>query len=801
MRAITGTGDAIGDLIWEGSRHGELGWATGVAGTRAGASPQRVMMWGDSVCAHVKKTSDVLWTQVVRAGKVPSGLIGTWRPGDIEGGYWGGWGGQSSTRAYTAQYDRVIRSDDGGDTWANTSITGFPVYANEGPQRAFGPKGATDDQNADVFYIGMGGAKMHVSLDGGATKTQPASLPAPSAPSDTLARYTCVAVDEGSSMTGGGTSRRSRVAASPCGQGVWLSTDGGVTFTDVTGSSGVTAVSNLAWVNGKLFASSVNAESGNAFGSTTNLKKYDPAGGTWTDVAHGMELNGDFIQFIMADPRYTNGYWAFTSGGVPMHTQNGASFVNFYGLGGTAPNKHYIYAQTQPEERPLLGKYYRYTGAGGAISCGAIVDGRMYLPQGFAVISTVAASFPTAGADYTTPFGPLWPTWRAEVSGIEEIVGQNVEWIYNTVDSRWDLWCGGQDRAATRWEDGSRGHLASTITFPIQRSDSHSMLRGGVPGFAALRRTREDNGTPAFSFTLDGKTWQKCNNQPPQPDSAVYECGIGLAHGVVGQLSVIPTRAPGVPMHTADAGSTPWIETDFYIDATKLDFSAWKSPSNTGQVYNGFQGSNFANQHHNACLDPVTGDAYCVNIGATDNEGTASWAQQPDPKGWAGIYRMAHDEFGVYRRIHAGHPAFTANFAYFDCKLIADGAGHLVFIPNYLPGNNPTDGAASTGVHPVLYTIAGDVLTQITSVWNAQCINFGAPYPGDTSPCLWFLAWGPGGWGYYYSRDLGVTAKGPFSIAPGGYNSYFAAHPAEWGVIATPKQANGHALGRFKLTA
>lgn len=777
-------GDLIGDFVWEGSRHGGNGWQTGLTGSADGTM---VISWGDVSPPMKKAVTADEWTPLIRRGKVPPDLVGdvgarAALPGAVDGGYHAAFGGRSNTRIYLAQQDRVIVSRD-GETFATTAIKGLPVGANEGGARHWGHRGASDPVNEDVYYVFMGQHGLRYTLDGGATAMEPRWCPRPSGRPDPAHRFGLVEVDKDSAVVSG---RKGRIAFSPCGEGVWLSTDGGVTGTRISTAGGdgqVDLVSCLTWIGGKLYVC--------GYDPTTNLplpdniRVYDPDAGTWSRIA-----SREQFQDIVPDPRHPGGFWAFMMSNECLHSRNGtgSDFVYFVGYGnGEAPNKTHLFCRMKPRHRPLVAAKYRYHSILYAMSKPQVIGDYLYAPLGLGVARTLVADFPLAGAsDHDPVSSAKWPLWEEDCAGIEEIVGMSALWMGNR------LVCLGQDVPITVWEDGVRGHKATVKSFPGNAlSDAHSGMRGSEPGYAVVRRTRRTQ-TPVggFCYTLDGgRTWQDMPNQPQQGPAAIWESGCGVA-GPAEVALCFPTRYGAQPQMTEDLGATPWKNLRFWIGDAEIDMAM---PS--GNVFNGFHGGDFSKNHHLACEDPGNpGTFYAVNIGGTLDEAKTSFVF--DPRGIAGIYRMVPGDYPNFRRIYAGHPAHTANFGFYDTKLIADGRGHLVYISNYLPSD-----VLSADNKAVAYDIATGKLRPIEGVRNCESISFGAPFPGDADPCLWAIGWTfPRKHGLFFSRDLGRNWNGPFSldVPGGGHVDYIDAHQTEWGVLGAAVKSRGHAIGRFR---
>jgi hypothetical protein len=915
----------LGDFDWESSRHGSLGWTTHAHGSADG---QYVVFGADVAPLAIKHVDDEECRMLVLPGRGFDDVIGLGDhvftlgvPNGTEGSYHGAFGGTSNQIVWMTYGDSVYVTTDvhaAEPQFTKTAITGMPVHSNGGLGRVFGKKGAPDPVNDKVYYIFMGQAGLHYTLDQGATKVSPGWCPAPSHPiADTTGRYGLISIDPASAMTAAGaTSRRSRIAFAPSGQGIWLSTDGGASGTKIsntvhyvsaapsdsvgangdyyvnttthkifgpkasgawpggagadvapggatvfygtdpiyavsggangnyylrqgteqlfgpkasgtwpgvldfslpagiTGPSIIDAVSAMEWVGSKLYVAAINKFTSNPE-LVRNLHCYDASAGTWSKVDTATQANIP-VQCLTKDPRFTNGLFCWLQNNEFLHTQDGSTFVEWFGNNyGPTGNKASGVCRTKPRFRPRVAAKFRYQGAGFAVSDPCVVGDYIYMPTGLGPLRTLLADFPLTGAlgDNADPnTSTKWPLWEEDCANFELVVAQMALFVEG--DDEVTLWCGGQDIAIPLWEDGRRGHRATVYSFPSDGSlsDIHCMAQGSAPSWAVGRRTRATgNVVPGFCYTTDNQKWHNMPNQPAQGDAAVYESG-GCAAGPLGEALCFPGRYGGNPMGTRDFGATAWVSLRFWIGGTELDMSDWI----TNEMANGFQGSNFSNMHHLVWHDNAhPGNYYCVNIGASNTPAdTGDWVT--DPLGWAGIYHMAPGDWPNFRRVYAGHPNHTANFALYDAKLIGDGNGDLFFKTNYLPQD-----AKSQHVHLARFNMTTWQKTLLTNLTNVVSFAFGAPFPGDSQKCLWALGWKPlsqsdadnpaippdrGDFGLWYCRDhdqATPTFVGPFSVDTEnlGFMSYIDAHPTEFGVIAGALHTRGHALGRYKMRA
>src|SRR3989442_3209103 len=75
------------------------------------------------------------------------------------------------TRLYMAYRGYIYRSNNSGGTWSLTSFSNIAMDPNDG-YRMFGPKMAVDPANADVVYAGTAQNGLWVTTDGGTSWTR-----------------------------------------------------------------------------------------------------------------------------------------------------------------------------------------------------------------------------------------------------------------------------------------------------------------------------------------------------------------------------------------------------------------------------------------------------------------------------------------------------------------------------------------------------------------------------------------------------------------------------------------------------
>lgn len=179
----------------------------------------------------------------------------------------------------------IYKSFDKGNTWKQ--VLPVFVYSNSklesGSQRKCGNPMDIDPQNPEVVYAGTQSNGLYRSLSKGDSGTwfQRGSIP-----SGSQVGTKSVVVDKYSPLVSG---RSSVVYASVYNNGVFISTDGGDTFTKIAGSPKCPQ-----WmVLGPDSALYVTNENVSSLGSTGGIWKYK--GGNWTAITPASNPNGSFL--------------------------------------------------------------------------------------------------------------------------------------------------------------------------------------------------------------------------------------------------------------------------------------------------------------------------------------------------------------------------------------------------------------------------------------------------------------------------------------------------------------------------
>lgn len=284
--------DNSGAYSWNRFETGGGGYFTGI--DFSNTTPGLMYVRSDVTPLHVMKpgsdrwsfTGDTFWPEKA-AGKV----------GTIYG-----FGGSTGTAVHptnnqivftamgnaTFNFDGaqgIYKSTDQGATWRQ--VLSVYVFANDkqesGNQRKCGNPLAIDPQNPDVVYAGTQSNGVYRSVQGGenGTWTKIGSIP-----NGVKVGTKSIVIDRFSSLTSG---RSSVVYASLYNNGVFKSTDGGETFTKMTGSPKC-AQWMVQGPDGTIYATN---EFNSALGSAGGIWKYN--GTSWIEISPAGYPNGSFL--------------------------------------------------------------------------------------------------------------------------------------------------------------------------------------------------------------------------------------------------------------------------------------------------------------------------------------------------------------------------------------------------------------------------------------------------------------------------------------------------------------------------
>ena len=223
--------------------------------------------------AYIRDSADAEWTPLLDATNVPASVLARER---MYQGYVLSSAIAKSDENYIAAdaSGYVLLSTDGGVTFTETN---FPAQttpgqaSNNGARKLYNERLVFDPTDKNTIYRGHYEPKLQVSFDAGVTVTSPASFPTPTSSGQGDSGVCGICIDTSSALTSG---RHSRVMANSHGNGWYISTDGGVTWSAVAGSQTTKVAHAVMNSVGDLYVCD----------DSTTIRKYTKSGGTWSTL-------------------------------------------------------------------------------------------------------------------------------------------------------------------------------------------------------------------------------------------------------------------------------------------------------------------------------------------------------------------------------------------------------------------------------------------------------------------------------------------------------------------------------------
>src|ERR1700727_1024102 len=283
----------------------------------------------------------------------------------------------------------LFKSTNKGTTWTQTAFP--PVSANPNDSYRYnGQKMAIDPNNPNIVYVGTSSSGLFVSKDGGNTWSKVSAIPAAAGQG-----ITGILFDP--AIKGAVNGVTQTIFASSYGPGVYESTNGGASWTALTGGPS-DVVSAAVSSTGVYYAS-----------DGSNLWSY--AGGKWTELTSG----GAGIQAIAVNPSNPN----------EIVVVSGAGYLNIsYNAGATWTGPMWSSNQVTSADIPWLAAANKasagnvYMTVGGA-AFNPANPSQMVISAGTGVWTTTQV--PTSGATSSTPV-----TWTDQSVGIENLVANEI---------------------------------------------------------------------------------------------------------------------------------------------------------------------------------------------------------------------------------------------------------------------------------------------------------------------------------------------------------------------------------------
>ena len=507
----------------------------------------------------------------------------------------------------------VYKSTDGGRifTAGNLSVSGNP----NGPWRCSGERLNVDPYNANIVYYGSDTEGLYRSTDGGSTWSQITVGGAPAATANVLTIQ--FARSGGTASAFGQVVTRTLYGIVADGD-VYRSNDGGLTWSIISSGTPLSGHANSATIdqNNSLWV---------VQGASRNVWKYD---GSWTTYLVGLGQN---LQAVTIDPGNASRVFAIAvDGSVGRSLDGGQSWVNF------GPEQFANALGWLPQ--PVAG--WRSTG-------GIYFDSNsnLWIPQGNEGMLTYTPS----PANSETPANP--PRWTIVSQGIEEFCTQNViipkgsgDRVYLAVMDATGMVISNPDTFSARWITLQGNNLLS--------NSSGVAACPNDPNYIAittsLYQTWDDTRRNASGYSTDGGlTWQTFASDP-------------LALGT-GSIAVSRHSA-----WTVGSDHLVWLPTDPYSLQSQRNWQAssyppyyskdggrtWTASTNfptnaDGTLQDGMQGYwGYFLKQRQLWADPFVPDKYYLKMTIDaplyiSSDGGVTWTPAGDLPGWSSHGQLA----------------------------------------------------------------------------------------------------------------------------------------------------------------
>jgi xyloglucan-specific exo-beta-1,4-glucanase len=592
----------------------------------------------------------------------------------------------------------LFKSTDGGQNFSRVTSWGRKsALSNSSTQRLTESKIAIDPSDKNTWYVASEDT-LWFTTDGGTTMSQVTAIPT----AGTAKPNIIVRIDRNSALIGGAGTRHSVVWAYSANNGLYCSTNGGNTWTQVVAEAG-----RMSWhvrVNQAgvcFYTYRVVATGANGFAKVVR------SGSTFTKTelvgANGLTLAPLLLAIHPADD---NKMVVMSDGGSVMATVNGGTTwmgqwvngnYNGHVLGGDVP---WIVAEIN--RRPWLAL---------ADAQWHPIDGKLYVTCGIGILRT----------DFPLTF-PSNIRYEVMSKGIESMVAFCAVSVPDG-----PLLCLNGDRPLFTFFDTDTmvtDYWDSTLTLnkgfdADYAADDHNFLVAHI-------------GTQPNYSTDGGHTWNYFSDT-----SKFTALGGMIAMNRKNNIVLLPGNN-GRPCYTTDGITWNWCTFPSNV------------PTSGGP---GWDFGNELNHHHMVTADKARGAGIFYACNTHGSDATI-----------AGIYESL-DGGANWTRV-AGFPSYNQNNAAYngDMLVVPGQSGHLFLAPGDsgpvgtestgTPLLRSTDqGRTWTAVHG---TIQGGAAV---STINESRFSFGKAAPGQTYPSIYVIGWINGTYQMMRSDDNCVTWK------------------------------------------
>ena len=229
----------------------------------------------------------------------------------------------------------ILISNDYGATFTSVVVTSqFTAHGN-GDGRQTGERLAVDPNNSKILYCGTRSNGLFKSTDAGLTWSKVSSFPVSTTSNG---NGICIVQFDGSSVSGGVT-QKIYAGVSQTGSSVYVSTNGGTSWSAVSGQPTTYMPHRMALSGGTLYVTYANAAGPSITSAGGYIYKY--SGSTWTNISPstttfnygGISVVGSTILASTVSMWYTQPTWPSGSGTpygdrIFISTNGGASWTD-----------------------------------------------------------------------------------------------------------------------------------------------------------------------------------------------------------------------------------------------------------------------------------------------------------------------------------------------------------------------------------------------------------------------------------------------------------------------------------------
>ena len=649
----------------------------------------------DTAGGWIWNTTKALWQQVLQG--LPTATFndgGSWLPGT--GVYALDSAPSNSSIVYLAFLSEVLVSTNKCASWTSTAFSaGTGIFAANTAYDTVSPKLAIDPANPNIVFIGTYQNGVWFTTNGGTSWTQISSSQIPlstTEPSEGGYPGYTILFDPSSAVSGGATQG---IYISSYGNGLYHSTNGGSTFSLVSGSS--TAITFAKITPTGIYYCLTDTTFDGIDQQAQNLRKLQS--GTWSVILNSTSFGADISAFCV-NPNNLSQIIAFTVSGYCQASINGGS--TWSGYANAAP--------------------------GGVNYTGSITwqwaQTNFYLVVGNCEFDPrtpgqVLVSHGTGASTVTFPSSGSWPSgvmnWTTNSQGEESLVGNKIVCLPN-----------------------NHGIIVRCDDFPIFKLDGvHYPSTYYPPGVAAF-----NNGFGVMVSDVD---------------YASDLSGVVLAH--LGVTSIYSTdwgatwsALPNIPAtgqgNVAVSTSTNWIYGEYGTGLwyTLNAGATWTAVTISGAVWAGYGGFSLV-------ADRVTAGTFYIYIAQTNTgtpvlykstNGGASWTAVYTAGNTGGIFGSGNgfENPGILRAVpgQAGH-LFAAFGPYVVGQSWAGNTYTLAFSNGGatwtavggigVPFGVAHGPAAAGQSYPSIYVVGYDPTGLTFGLY--RCVNFNPSSPGSAT--------------------------------------------------------------------